>query len=162
MNTPNLLWTIEDKAYDAGDIVTAEFNVTDFNNITAYQFAMKFDTSNLEFVGVEFPTTNPLSLTSNLFSWEGKKGYRVGKGEVRHLATFPKGKTLTNGTVVFKYVFKAKEAGILSENLALGTCCLLLPLKPLAYNYRLNLQTLSLAFTSLNEEVELVDEAAIA
>lgn len=144
--TPNLSWTIQNKTYNAGDIVIAKFKVSNFTNITGYQFAMKFNPTNLEFVGVDIPADNPLQVSTNFFSWPNKPGYRVGPGEIRHLFSIPKGKTLPANTTAFSYVFKAKQAGELDDNLALATCCLSLPMKPLAYNYPLNLQTLSVSF----------------
>lgn len=139
MATPTLSWTYEDKSYKAGDLVTAEFKVSNFNKISCYQFAMLFDTTKLSFVGVEFPSDNPLKLTSDSFSWGGKKGYRVKPNEIRHLASFPvkDGKTLPDGTRLFNYVFTAKQEGTLSEDFAVATCCLYPPLSPIAYTFPL-------------------------
>ena len=151
MTTPNLLWKVEDKSYDKDDIVTAEFTVSNFSKISCYQFALLFDVTKLGFIGVEFPSDNPLALKSSLFSWGGKPGYKVKPNEIRHLASFPKGKTLADNTYVFSYVFKALEAGNLADNLSLSTCCLYPPMKPIAYNFPLNPQTLSVEFTELAE-----------
>lgn len=149
MTSPHLTYILEDKSYEAGDLVTAEFTTKDFNAITGYQFAMKFDPTNLSFVGVEFPASNPLGLTSSYFSWPNKPGYRVDPGTIRHLFSIPKGKTLADGTKLFSYVFRALTPGTLSDNLALATCCLSLPLKPLAYDSKLNLVNLSLGYTPI-------------
>lgn len=159
MSTLN--WSIENKSYSKGDIVVAEFKVVNYTDIASYQFGMKFDTNNLEFVGVEFPATNPLQLSTNYFSWNGKPGYRVGPGEIRHLFSNAKGKTLPKNTKVFSYVFKAKQTGELDDNLSLATCCLSLPLKPLAYNSKLNLLNLSLTYTPIVIQ-PIFDESKLA
>lgn len=150
----NLPWTIEDKSYAAGDVVSAEFKVSNFNKIVAYQFAMKYNTDNLQFVGVEFPADNPLGLSTNCFSWAGKAGYRVKPNELRHLFSNPYGKTLADDTTLFKYVFKAKADGLLSENLGLATCCLNPPLNPMSYRFPLDYQTLTVKYTIPAESQE--------
>jgi len=152
---PNLSWTFEDKSYTTGDIVSAEFKVSKFNKISAYQFAMLFNTANLTFVGVEFPTANPLNLTANCFSWAGKPGYRVKPNEVRHLFSSPNGKTIADDSHVFSYVFKAKAASSLSQDLGVATCCLNPPLNPMAYNFPLHYQTLSVKCVAPEVEEEV-------
>lgn len=162
MTSPHLTYLLEDKSYEAGDLVTAEFTTKDFNAITGYQFAMKFDSTNLSFVGVEFPASNPLGLTSGYFSWPNKPGYRVDPGTIRHLFSIPKGKTLADNTKIFSYVFKALKSGTLSDNLSLATCCLKLPLKPSAYYYKNNYQTFSVEYSNpLEESFNLEDSAKI-
>lgn len=156
MATPTISWTYEDKSYQPGDLVTAEFKVSGFTKVSCYQFAMLFDTSKLSFVGVEFPSDNPLKLNTNLFSWAGKPGYRVKANEVRHLASFvvKDGKTLPDNTRVFNYVFKAKQEGTLSDDFAVATCCLYPPLNPIAYTFPLYPAKLTVSYVTPPIEVE--------
>lgn len=138
-----LNWTLEDETFAAGDTVKAEFYVFDFDSITAYQMAMKFDTGALKFIGVEFAPDNPLSLNADDFGF-----YQLSKGILRHVWIDIFSRTLADGAHVFTYTFKAKQAGTLSGELWLSTCCLNPPMNPMAYRYMLQYMPLTLAYTS--------------
>lgn len=49
----NFNFLIEDRAYQAGDLVKVGFNANNFVNMTGYQFTLDYDYSSLEFVGFE-------------------------------------------------------------------------------------------------------------
>lgn len=147
----SLDWQIQDDEYTTGDTVPANFYAYGFNQITAYQFAMLYDTGALAFVGVTFPPGNPMGLSTNQFSWHGKPGYNVKPGELRHLRSMPYGKTYSDGTHGFSYVFVAKQAGTLSEDMALATCCLYPPLNPISYQWVLIPQSLTVAYIAPGE-----------
>lgn len=132
-----ITWTIQDKMFNVGDTVKADFNISDFNNIVAYQFAMKFDTSVFTFLGVEFAPNNPLQLNSGDFGF-----YQLPKGLIRHLWSNPYGQSIPTNTYMFSYKFKAKKAGQLSKILTLVKCCINPPLNPMSYYYLLNYQKL--------------------
>lgn len=147
----SLDWQITDKTFSAGDTVTADFSAYGFDSITAYQFAMLYDTGALAFIGVTFPPGNPMGLSSGGFSWHGKPGYNVKPGELRHLRSMPYSKTFADGTHGFTYVFTAKQSGTLSQKMTLATCCLSPPLNPMSYRWILNYQALTVSYVAPGE-----------
>lgn len=139
-----LNWTIQDVSFSTGDTVHAEFSVYDFDSISAYQMAMRFDTGALVFLGVAFPDDNPLDLSvPNEFGF-----YQVNKGILRHLWSDIWSRTLDDGTHVFTYSFRAKQSGSLSADLWLATCCLNPPMNPMAYRYPLQYMPLTVVYVN--------------
>lgn len=157
VSAQSLDWQVFDQDFTAGDTVTADFTVYGFNQITAYQFAMRYDTGVLAFIGVTFPPGNPMDLTTGCFSWHGKPGYNVKPGELRHGRSMPYGETFADGTSVFSYVFKAKQSGMLSQKCTLATCCLSPPLNPMSYRWVLEYQPLTVAYISAQELVGITE-----
>lgn len=147
----SLDWQVQDAEFSTGDTVTASFAAYGFNQITAYQFAMLYDTGALAFVGVTFPPGNPMGLSLGGFSWHGKPGYNVKPGELRHLRSMPAGKTYADGTHGFNYVFTAKQNGTLSQEMTLATCCLYPPMNPVSYRWVLTPQPLTVAYIAPSE-----------
>jgi len=123
---------IKDKVFTPNDVVPVEIKVSDFTNITAYQFAVKFNTAALEYVGVLFPESNPLQLSKDLFGL-----YQISTGLIRHLWDNIEGRTLANDATLFTLVFKAKTASTISKEVSIPKCCLNPPLNPMAYRYKL-------------------------
>lgn len=146
LQAQSLDWQIPDVTFNQGDTVPADFYAYGFDSITAYQFAMLFDTGALAFVGVTFPPVNPMGLSDGCFSWHGKPGYNIKPGELRHARSMPYSKTFADGTHGFSYVFVAKQAGTLSQKLTLSTCCLYPPLNPISYRWVLVPQSLSVSY----------------
>lgn len=154
----SLDWQVQDTEFSTGDTVTADFSAYGFNQITAYQFAMLYDTGALAFVGVTFPPGNPMGLNTGCFSWHGKPGYTVKPGELRHARSMPYGKTYADGTQGFSYVFTAKQPGTLSQEMTLSTCCLYPPMNPISYRWVLNMQPLTVAYIAPAETTGVVEE----
>jgi hypothetical protein len=142
----SLDWQVQDVDFSTGDTVVAEFRTYGFDTITAYQFAMLFDTAALKFVSVTFPAGNPMGLTTGHFSWHGKPGYNTKPRELRHLRSIPFGQTYADGTHGFSYVFVAKQSGTLSSKMSLSMCCLSPPLGPVSYRWILTAQPLTVAY----------------
>jgi len=154
----SLDWQIQDISFSTGDTVTADFSAYGFNQITAYQFAMLYDTAALKFVGVTFPPGNPMGLSLSGFSWHGKPGYNVKPRELRHLRSMTYGNTYADGTHGFSYVFMAKQSGTLSQKMTLAMCCLSPPLNPMSYRWPLTYQPLTVAYIAPAETTAAVSE----
>lgn len=135
-------WQLQEQYYDAGDTIAAQFTVYDFDSVTAYQIAMKFDTGAIKFLGVSFPAANPLGLDAGDFGF-----YQVNKGILRHLWSNIYSSSLTDGTPIFSYNFVAKQSGTLSADLWLSTCCINPPMNPMAYRYPLKYNLLTLTYS---------------
>lgn len=147
-----LNWSVQDISFSAGDTVRAEFQVFGFDSIAAYQFAMKFDTGALAFLGVSFPPANPLGLDAGDFGF-----YQVGKGILRHLWSNPYSQSVPDGSHIFTYIFKAKTASALSAKLWLQKTGLNPPLYPVAYDYFLNWMPLNVSFFAASEFTDVDD-----
>lgn len=158
----SLDWQVQDIEFSTGDTVTADFSAYGFNQITAYQFAMIYDTGALVFVGVTFPPGNPIpmGLSDGCFSWHGKPGYNVKPKELRHPRSMPAGKTYADGTHGFSYIFTSKQNGTLSDKVTFSTCCLYPPLNPISYRWILTPQPLTVAYIA-PEETTATDTAPL-
>mgnify|MGYP000558694341 CR=1 FL=1 len=109
-----VVWTVQDQVLEAGQEVEAEFRVNNFENIGSYQFALHFNTEQLEVVDI-LPT-QALSLTKG----DNFGLFNVANGELRTVWSTPQGAYLTGGTRVFRVKFRAIESGsLLSEVLRL-------------------------------------------
>jgi hypothetical protein len=71
-----LTFDLEDQGLVKDKTITLPFTSKDFANIASYQFALGFDATKLEFVGVEKSDTEPLDALS-------VGTYNVGRGELR-------------------------------------------------------------------------------
>ena len=108
-----LIITIENRDFKAGDTVRAEYAVQGFNNIVAFQYGMMFDTAALRIAGIS--DEQPINIGFGLFSM----GYLVEPGEIRCVFTDPYGVTLDDGELLYSVVFVAKKDGDLSQFFAM-------------------------------------------
>lgn len=109
-------WSVQDVQFTTGQTVEAKFSVSGFNDITSFQFAMKFDTAALAYSSASFTGAIPNFSIDNFGIYY--MGYNVEPGEVRtvwyHFA--PGGLSVPNGTQIFSLFFIAKKAGQLSTS----------------------------------------------
>jgi hypothetical protein len=92
---------IMDKAVEAGEIHKVEFKSSDFNNISGYQFTVKFDASAMTFEGVE---------AGALKTTEGNFGLsRVSNGIITTSWNSSKGESYSADQVLFTLVFRANK-----------------------------------------------------
>jgi len=134
-----VIWTLQDRVLEAGEAVTLDFNVSNFNDIAAYQFAVQFDPSYLAFSHIETVSSSLPSLSA-----DANFGlYNIAEGEIRTLWTNVYGQNVANGTTVFRLHFTAQQGGLkLSEVFALDAKAL----PEVAYTSKLEARQLQLAF----------------
>ena len=137
-----LPWTVQDGPIKKDQTFSVDFKVSDFTNITAYQFAIVFNPVNVEFVSVTFPQDNPLQLSTDDFGL-----WQLAKGNVRHVWSNPFGSTLDGNQHLFTYTFKAKKDSTVSSELKLGKYGLNPPMYPVAYKFPLAGIPLTLSYT---------------
>lgn len=110
----------QNQPFNQGDTVLIPFTVEGFNNLGAYQFSLRLDTSVFDFCIVNNSTVvYSGSLTGISSSWYGKPGYSLKKGEFRTNWLNVYGKTLTNGTQVFSLRVKAKASSNICQGVQL-------------------------------------------
>lgn len=121
----SLDWNYTNVSFKAGDTVSVAFKTTGFNAIVGFQYAMKLDTSVLEFCKVG-TANSPIVLTGEFagykqghFSWYGKPGYNLKPGEMRTVWSTAYGKTLPEGTHTHMVTLKAKKTGNLCSSFSL-------------------------------------------
>lgn len=107
-------WSLPDVAFTTGQTVEAKFSVSGFDDLTAFQFAMQFDTSALAYQNITFTGAIPyFNLDCIGMEW---MGYFLEPGEVRvgwvHGAAG--GLSIPAGTEAFSIFFTAKKAGTLA------------------------------------------------
>lgn len=107
-------WTLPDVAFTTGQTVEAKFSVAGFDDLTAFQFAMQFDTATFAYQNITFTGAIPyFNLDCIGMEW---MGYFLEPGEVRvawvHYAAG--GLSVPAGTECFSLFFTAKKAGTLS------------------------------------------------
>jgi hypothetical protein len=114
----------KDRALNAGDTMRIEFVVSNFISISAYQFALKFDTSFLKFQSVAVDPGVYLQLSDfGLF--------QVDKGNINCLFSDIQGLFLPDRTTLFRLTLVVKKSGSrLSDHLVLDGSILL----PRAYD----------------------------
>ncbi len=105
-DTDDLVWIVQDQTLVAGQEVTAVFRSAHFNQISGYQFALKFDPAQLQWLGVE-TAGSPLGLTAA----EHFGAYQSAEGEIRSVWIDPAGRTVDDGQPVFTLRFKALQSG---------------------------------------------------
>lgn len=131
---------IQDVNIVTGQQVEARFSVTGFTEITAFQYAMLFDTSALEYASATFTDTLPgYSMDGNFgMFW---MGYNVEPGEIRTAWWSPSGYgvTVSPNAVTHSLFFTAKKSGTLSQYFAawpdnpiLGAVAYEFPTNPIA------------------------------
>ena len=107
-------WTLPDATFTTGQTVEAKFSVSGFDDLTAFQFAMQFDTATLGYQNITFTGAIPyFNLDCIGMEW---MGYFLEPGEVRvawvHYAAG--GLSIPAGTECFSLFFTAKKAGTLA------------------------------------------------
>ena len=130
-------FTAPDVTYNAGQPVEAKATVSGFDAITAFQWALMFDTAALRLDSLAFPGNLPGYEQVTCFSLHSP-GYTLQPGEIRSLWSDPYGETLSDGTHVFSMHFTAKQAGKLSQDIAIYPQ----GLYPVAYSFPLVPQAL--------------------
>lgn len=104
---PNLplVWVVQDQTLVAGTEVTLDFAASNFKDLAAYQMALDFDPSQLQFVGFQ-----PLgAISMNVLDNFG--AYNANFGELRSVWAEAQGTTLADGTPVFRAKFKVLASG---------------------------------------------------
>jgi len=100
-----LVWVVQDQTLVAGSEVELSFAASNFNDLAAYQLALDFDPTQLQFVGFQALNAIPLSLLDNFGT------YNADLGELRSVWTGGTGTTLADGTPVFRAKFKVLKSG---------------------------------------------------
>ncbi|MFN0215365.1 MAG: HYR domain-containing protein, partial [Saprospiraceae bacterium] len=107
-NTPNLaplVWMLKDQTLVAGTELDLSFEASNFNDLAAYQMALDFDPTQLQFVGFQPLSAIPMNLLDNFGA------YNADLGELRNVWSVGAGTTLTDGTAVFRAKFKVLKSG---------------------------------------------------
>lgn len=122
-------WVLLDKTLQAGEEATLTFRSQGFADVAAYQFALRFDPAQLEFMALQ--TLPALGLTAENFGL-----YQLENGAVRGAWAAPEGLSLEDNTPVFQLTFKA-----LQDNLQWSEALWLeMEEEPVAQAYRSGLQ----------------------
>lgn len=136
-----LAWMLKDEVLEAGKEYELTFAADGFNDLVAYQFALDFDPSDMQFLG--YQSTDALSLTD-----ENIGTHDVALGLLRLNWTGTEGTTLSQGAPVFKLKFKALSSGKrLSEVLQLSNETL----EGLAFNEALAAGDVRLVFAAATD-----------
>lgn len=103
---------IQNVAFQAGQTVEAKYTVTGFTDLTAFQYAMQYDTAVLQYSHATVTGVVPDALYLSV-NWEE---YFLAPGEVRvaWVHSYAGGVTIPPGTVCYSLFFTAKQ----SSNLA--------------------------------------------
>jgi|GEM_PF-1135916 len=139
----------KDRALNAGDTMRIEFVVSNFISISAYQFALKFDTSFLKFQSVAVDPGVYLQLSDfGLF--------QIDKGNINCLFSDIQGLFLPDRTVLFRLTLVVKKsASRLSDHLVLDGSILI----PRAYDDYLIPRLVMLRYTAELSERQQAAEA---
>lgn len=102
-----LVWVLQDQTLVAGTEIELEFATANFNNLAAYQFGLDFDPTQLQFVNFQSLGALPMNMVDNFGA------YHADLGELRTIwtASNSMGRTLTDGTSVFRAKFKVLASG---------------------------------------------------
>lgn len=144
-----LVWRVRDRALKTGQTVKLDFSVLNFADIAAYQYALDFETSALQFESVEI-LTNKIALDP-----AGNFGtFNLANGELRTLWSVAQGVSLPGVQPMFRLQFKVLSGGKkLSEVLRIDPAAL----SPVAYNTVLAPREVQLVFAdylSVNQRDE--------
>lgn len=113
-------WSFQGNNFSTGDTVEARFSVTNFTDISTFQFTLKWDTTYMSILSaapVTFTGVLP-GLGAGCFTWWGKPGIALKPGEIRVAYTSTTGKTLAPGAHVFSLRFVAKKPGTVCQALS--------------------------------------------
>jgi len=134
-----LVWLAQDQVLTAGQEYHVAFRAAHFEALAGYQFALKFETAQLQLLDIETAKT-----ALDLSKEENFGLYQIADGEIRSLWFDPAGQSLSEGTPVFTLRFRALKGGmLLSEVLRLDANVLL----PEAYTAELGRAEVQLVFT---------------
>ena len=111
--SPTLQLEIDNKNYEAGDIVEIPVQAKDLNDLIGFQLELDFDKNNLALVDIE-----PVALTGFNQNNIGVKYLEQGKIQMSWVS--PEVEISDNATTLFKLRFKAKTSGNLIDKLALA------------------------------------------
>lgn len=101
-----LIWRVRDRVLKAGTTVNMDFLAFNFTDIAAYQFALKFDPTQLRFEQIEVLDPGfPLDPDGNFGM------FNIAGGELRTLWSTAMGITLPPATPVFRVVLTALAGG---------------------------------------------------
>ncbi|MCC6279952.1 MAG: T9SS type A sorting domain-containing protein [Saprospiraceae bacterium] len=108
-----LCWRVSNRALKKGTEITATFNADQLDDLAAWQFALHFDPTALQLMGIE--RLNVLPLTTDHFGL-----FHVDEGEIRSIWSRPEGAALPEAAPVFQLRFSVlRDAGLLSDVLCL-------------------------------------------
>ena len=110
----DLVLKVEDQKMKIGEEYTIEFKAKDFHNILGYQFTLDLDESLVEFVDVKMEKS--LNLTMDNFGFN-----KLNKGVITSSWNNRIETTLSDDTVIFSLLVKAKSTTPLSEALTIST-----------------------------------------
>ncbi len=134
-----LVFLTPDQRLEAGQELLVRIRVSHFDELAGYQWAMQFDTDQLEWLGLD-SGNSPLNLQAD----ENFGLYQLANGEIRSLWLDNAGKTLPEGTPIFALRFRARQSGaLLSDVLRLQNKAL----EPEAYTMNRATAGLQLVFT---------------
>lgn len=107
-NKPNigpLAWVLQDRQLVPGSEIELNFSSSNFVDLAAYQMALDFDPTVLQFVKVETTGALPMTVLDNFGA------YDAALGELRSVWASSNGQTLSDGTPVFRLRFKVLAGG---------------------------------------------------
>lgn len=107
---PDLHLDIPEKQFSAGDTVTADFYVTGFDSISAYQFAIQFDSLEIAFLDIA-TDSSALGLSPDDFGL-----WTLSKARIPTVWTNPYSSSLPPNSYLFSIRFIAQENGLLSNS----------------------------------------------
>ncbi|MCC7506319.1 MAG: HYR domain-containing protein [Saprospiraceae bacterium] len=136
-----LIWLVEDRTTQAGQEFDVTFSAVQFNELSAYQFAIDFDPTQLQLIDIQPMNALSLSAADNFGAFQAETGeLRAGWFNASNV-------TLGAGTPVFKVRFKALTSGAQLSNL-IQLNDAILPGK--AFNTALVESPVVLSFSDLN------------
>ncbi|MBV6441659.1 MAG: hypothetical protein EPGJADBJ_03345 [Saprospiraceae bacterium] len=110
-----LVFNVQDQVLQSGAEVLAAFRANQLEDLAAFQFALRFDPTQLQLAAVTTADGGALPLTTDNFGL-----YHVSEGEVRAAWSQAEGLLVEEATSVFSLKFKALQSGAkLSEVLYL-------------------------------------------
>lgn len=110
-----VLFTVHDQPLSDGATVSAGFHFYGCEDVASFQFALQYDTSALEYAGMDFTGAIP-GFDEDWFSFAGPNSALLAN-EIRSLYSQPTGLTLHDGELVFTMHFTSKKTGSLSQHL---------------------------------------------
>lgn len=121
-----LIWRVRDRVLKVGTTVNMDFLAFNFTDLAAYQFALKFDPTQLRFEQIEVLAPGfPLDPDGNFGM------FNIAGGELRTLWSTAMGMTMPPATPVFRVVLTALAGG---KNLSAVMNIDPMIISPVAYN----------------------------
>ncbi|MBK8192243.1 MAG: hypothetical protein IPK76_03110 [Lewinellaceae bacterium] len=114
-----LVFQLNDQVLQAGAALNLGFRAGQFDDLAAWQFALRFDPAALQLTGIK-PGTGSPALTTDHFGT-----YNISEGEIRSVWSQPAGVSVAETGAVFHMKFQVLESGrMLSEVLRLDESAL--------------------------------------